>query len=794
MKNLYTFLAILFCNSIFSQNLQLLGHRALPSGQEGSGLWGYTSPGGREYALCGESNGIGIYEVTTGTPRLITQVPAASGIWHEVRTFGNYAYAVQDNSASNGATEGLLIIDLSNIDSNIETHVYRKTFGTYTILKGHTIHIDEPSGRAFINGGSVPNGAVMALDLNTNPMNPTLLGTFGSTYSGNKYVHDSYVRGNKIYMCHIYDGIMEMVDFTNINSQTQLGTVSTPNNFTHNVWLNDAGTVAFTTDERDYAWVAAYDITDPTDIKEIDRFGYLQSTGSFPHNVHVKNDFVYASYYAQGIVVIDAHEADAMTKVGHYDTSPNYSGGGFNGAWSVYPYFSSGKVLAQDIEEGLYVFQENIQRAGYLSGTVTDAISGATLSGVTVVLTGYVNESTNAIGKYKFGIDSAGTIQLTFSKFGYISQTVNCTIARGVINVKDVQLQPIQNFSFSANVTDATTSVGISGAKLRLVSTDGLFDTTLVSNANGNFTMTPLVAGTYDMFCGHWGHITQFRNSGNVTGNYNTSFALQNGIQDEFALDLGWAKSFNAATSGFWQLGEPKGTLLNGNACNPENDVATDLGTDCYTTGNNGTAAGDDDIDNGSVTLTSPACAISSMTNPVLKLNFWFVNGGGSGSANDDMKINLTDGATTITAKTVTPTSDAQNTWNQATINIKSFIANPTNNMRIQIVAEDLTPGHVVEAAIDNVTIYDQSTVGTNENFLPSNIYIQTLSSNTFVAKNSMSKSYTFSIYDINGKIVDTFVFNESEIHFGGNLPKGFYMLKINEGTTDVGSIKVVKI
>lgn len=86
MKNLLLiFILCLNVTILSAQGLQLLGHADLPSGQEGSGLWGYTSPSGREYAICGQTNGIAIYEVTSGTPVFKIQLPQASGIWHEVK-------------------------------------------------------------------------------------------------------------------------------------------------------------------------------------------------------------------------------------------------------------------------------------------------------------------------------------------------------------------------------------------------------------------------------------------------------------------------------------------------------------------------------------------------------------------------------------------------------------------------------------------------------------------------------------------------------------------------------------
>ena len=68
-----------------------------------------------------------------------------------------------------------------------------------------------------------------------------------------------------------------------------------------------------------------------------------------------------------------AQEAN-LTEIGFFDTFPSNNGTGFNGAWSVYPYFASENIIVNDIERGLFI----LRKSGTLSTnspSFTDAFS-----------------------------------------------------------------------------------------------------------------------------------------------------------------------------------------------------------------------------------------------------------------------------------------------------------------------------------------------------------------------------------------------------------------------------------
>ena len=69
-----------------------------------------------------------------------------------------------------------------------------------------------------------------------------------------------------------------------------------------------------------------------------------------------------ASYRA-GLRVMDisniSSPSNSMTEIGYFDTYPANNATAFNGAWSVYPYFSSGNIIINDIERGLFVVRKS---------------------------------------------------------------------------------------------------------------------------------------------------------------------------------------------------------------------------------------------------------------------------------------------------------------------------------------------------------------------------------------------------------------------------------------------------
>jgi hypothetical protein len=178
-----------------------------------------------------------------------------------------------------------------------------------------------------------------------------VLGNY-STY----YLHDGYVRKDTLYGAALWEDI-QVIGVALPSQPTTFGRFATPNSFAHNCWLSDDGNTLYTTDEVSNGFVAAYDINDLSNVSERFRNRPQAGTGVIPHNAHVDGNHLVTSYYTFGCHVLDVEFPDLPVLAAYYDTSPNFTGNGFNGAWGAYPYLPSGRVLVNDIETGLWVLE-----------------------------------------------------------------------------------------------------------------------------------------------------------------------------------------------------------------------------------------------------------------------------------------------------------------------------------------------------------------------------------------------------------------------------------------------------
>lgn len=420
----------------FSKNIALEGHLAYPDCL--SALWGYTDPQGNEYALVGTCSGTSIVNITDpGHPHEVYFVPGPNTIWREMKTWGHYAYIVTE-----GGT-GLTIVNLQNLPGTNLSHTVYQNTGSGMITNAHTIWIDE-NGKCYLYGASgFPGGdGCVVLDLAPDPENPVYLGK-----SAVNYFHDGFVRGDTLWASAIYAGVLEVYDVSVPHAFQFLGSRNTPGNFTHNAWLSDDGKTVFTTDEVPDGVITSYDVTDLHNIRELDRVQMDPAGNETPHNVHYMNGWLPTAYYREGAVIVDAHRPENMVVTGYYDTHyPDTGSNSFEGVWEVYPFFPSGRMIAGDRANGLYILNPKYVRAGYLEGVVTDTATGIAISGASVFFSGLLPGDTlltSVDGSYKTGAPDSGLYVVTFAKAGYESKTFYVTLDHGLVTERDAALRPV---------------------------------------------------------------------------------------------------------------------------------------------------------------------------------------------------------------------------------------------------------------------------------------------------------------------------------------------------------------
>ncbi len=771
-----------------SKNINLLANFTFPASRgDMNDIWGYVDTLGNEYAIIGMQDGVAIVDVSIPTaPVEVFYTSGANSIWRDIKVWNKHAYITNESSG------GLMIIDMTNLPGTLTTaNVSNYGGNTYPFTKAHDIFIDE-NGVGYIMGSNNGVGGAIILDLATNPNSPTELGRYNDFY-----LHDGMARGDTLWGAAINDGFFAVIDVSNKATPVTMATHASPSSFTHNVWISDDGKTLFTTDEKSNAFIGAYDVSNLSNITELDKIQSNPGQLVIPHNAFFINNFVATSYYRDGVVLFDVSQPSNMVEVGHYDTSPQFSGDGYNGCWGVYPWLPSGNIIASDIENGLFVLGPTYVTASFLKGNITDASTTAPINGALVEIVATTTTTTsNLLGNYATGIVDAGTYNIIYSKLGYQPDTIfNLALSSGFTVIQDVALVPIATFAYEGHLSDALTGNPIAGAKVRLKATG--YDFTVSTDVNGNFVIPNVSIGNYDVTIGKWGYQIYCSQNEilNPAGNIH-QYTLNAGYYDDFSFNFGWTVT-GTPISGDWVRGIPIGTNFNGTPSNPGVDVSTDCNDEAYVTGNAGGSVGNDDIDGGETILTSPTFDLSSYTDPYLFFDRWFFNGGGLGTPNDSLVITLNNGVTSQVIDFATVTDPDLSTWATKSFKLSSIIT-VTNNMSLTIRAMDISPGHISEAGFDNFYVVDSAAVGINDvnkNDLVI-IYPNPFNSTINIKLNSTNiNNIRIEVFDIAGRRIENKLFqNKNIIRFNNNYKKGVYFINIYMDNELMKTEKLIKL
>ncbi len=771
MKNiLLTAAAILFTFSSFSQiNMTQLGYLDLQTlhGSDLNDIWGYTDEDGNEYAIVGLNDGVSVVDVTDpANPVEIEYFNGMNSIWRDIKVWGDYAYVTTE------ATQGLEIIDLTPLP--LSTAI---TSTTYTGPTGnqwqsaHNIYID--NGLAYIFGANRDNGGVIILDVNTTPGTPIEVGTFDEWYC-----HDGYVQNDTGYFSHINDGFFSIVDLDGLGTlglTDVIGSLPTSSVFTHNCWTSDDGQILFTTDEKENGFIDSYDISDPSSPILLDQIQSSPGNNIIPHNTHVKGNYTITSYYTDGVVVHDVSDPANMVEVANFDTSPAFSGNTFNGCWGVYPYFASNNLIASDIENGLYILSIASTLSSYLQGVVTNAGNGQPINNALVeILTTAVVDNSDVLGDYSIGLPNSGNYDVRFSAPGFYDDTINVDFVVGQVVTENVALVQIPLFSSTITVLDGDSGSPVEGASVKIDHTLQSFEG--LTDVNGEVTFELFYEDNYDLNAGKWLYKTTCISPQMLTISDNdVTVEIFEGIYDDFTFDFGWTTT-TLADDGFWVREVPVGTSAAGENPNPFTDASTDCSDLCYITGNGASSVGGDDVDGGSVELHSPIFDITPFYNPEIKFSYWFYNGFGGGTPNDEYEIRLSNGTDEVQIELLDLGNATVSEWTEFNIKVRDFMV-PTATMELILIAADDNPGHVMKAGVDHFRVEEGSTVELVEG--ASKLYLYPNPATDEIRIAGLSEVVNVTITDLSGKVVSNST-TQSLINVS-HLSTGLYIVEVRD-------------
>ncbi len=319
--------------------------------------WGWTDPlDGKEYAIVGLDNGTAFIDISNPTnPIYLGKLPSASGtnLARDIKTYNNHAFIVSE--ASN---HGMQIFDLTHLRDVANPPATFTTDAHYTeFSNAHNLAINEETGFAYALRTNTFGGGLHFIDIQ-DPLNPVAAGGFTGVYTHDAQIvnyqgPDTDYTGRELaFSFNGYDEDIWIIDLTNKSNPVAITDFNFTNSeHSHQGWLTEDHKYLIMGDEADEINLGLNSRTIIFDISDLDNpvqsFEYYGDSSATDHNGYVKGDNYYLANYAAGLRVIDISNIDngSAVETGYFDVYPPNDNAGFNGSWSVYPYFESGNIL-----------------------------------------------------------------------------------------------------------------------------------------------------------------------------------------------------------------------------------------------------------------------------------------------------------------------------------------------------------------------------------------------------------------------------------------------------------------
>ncbi len=326
-------------------------------------IWGwYDEVKQREYAIIGSSIGTHFFDVTD--PSHIQLVDYVAGredhvIHRDYKNKGQYLFAVADEFK-----ESLVVMDMSTLPDSVTVLYDRALF----FNKSHNLWVDGDKlyacvprfdGQPFVNGLAI-------IDI-ANPATPLMVKEYPSSDYPWGNVHDLYARNDTAFLNSEARG-MFVVDFKDPNDPKILANYTNYPfmGYNHSGWLSADGKKYVMADETHGMPLKYMDVSDLSNIS-IDSYLFpemsfpIQDTNAIAHNPIIRDDYVFSSYYYNGVYIWDMTDPQNPVVAAFYDTYRKPNIGEYHGNWGVYPFLPSGLILASDMQTGLYVLEAGIR-------------------------------------------------------------------------------------------------------------------------------------------------------------------------------------------------------------------------------------------------------------------------------------------------------------------------------------------------------------------------------------------------------------------------------------------------
>lgn len=311
-------------------------------------VWGLEL-NNEKYAVVGSTMGTHFFKIVNNKLQEIDFVSGkyagSQAVHRDYHDFNGYLYAVCDENISS-----LQIFDLSYLPDSVHL-VYDSDS---LIVRAHNIFIDTANAKMYACSVTSLNqfNAMNVYDL-TNPISPQLI----YSYDEVGHVHDAYVYNDTAFLNCASNGL-KVIKSSN-SSFIQIGEINIypDKDYNHSGWINASKDTYLMCDEALGKDVKILDVSDLNDIQVKSLFNSAMGDDetSVPHNVIIRDNIAYLSYYHDGLQIFDISNPSAPRKIAFYDTylpNPNVA---WAGAWGVYPFNKSNLILVSDRTYGLFL-------------------------------------------------------------------------------------------------------------------------------------------------------------------------------------------------------------------------------------------------------------------------------------------------------------------------------------------------------------------------------------------------------------------------------------------------------
>lgn len=362
-------------------NISLVGSNKPPQASSGFGdVWGEGNIGcmGVWQSSAYNNLGVAIFDISNpANPVLHTNYnpfPGSAANQFEQGVVRNRILYAASWGNAGGSGAGVQIVSLTNPAAPVPlSRITASTPGT--VQNGfnnvHTLFLE----RNFLYEAAHVTGTVTVKVFDvSNPQLPVYVRDIVTTNTTK--VHQITARTNQSGQVILYTsgwggastgnpaspGQTDLWNVTQVGTQPAqwLGRVFSGDN-SHSSWPTEDGNTLVICRETAGGEVKLYDISNPGSLTNgTSPLATITPAGmgleaDIPHNPVVVGNFLFLSWYQNGLQIFDITDRTRPVRVGYFDTYPAASTSSFQGNWGVYPQLAFNRILLSDIQSGFYV-------------------------------------------------------------------------------------------------------------------------------------------------------------------------------------------------------------------------------------------------------------------------------------------------------------------------------------------------------------------------------------------------------------------------------------------------------